>query len=229
MRGAPTKVHFPPGLRAIPKLPHSPMRWIILALAMGGLAVGLVRKHSSAPALQAGTAIRMEVEDLVDRADFILEARITGRRTLQDEHGRIVTEYQLLKRREFYGESGDVVRIPGGVLASGRGLILPGMPLIQVGEEVMLFLNGDNLSMTTGLAQGKYRLMTTHQGERLAVRQGGLEVAGSGCGHASHSNTAHLCQQGAVQAMPYAELSARVQARVADRLAQEAFVPSQER
>ena len=205
------------------------MRWILFALATGGLTVGLVRKHSFAPALQAGTAIRMEVEDLVDRADHILEARITGRRTLQDEHGRIVTEYQLLKRREFYGESADVVRIPGGVLASGRGLLLPGMPRIQVGEEVMLFLNGESLAMPTGLAQGKFRLMNGRSGERLAVRQGGVELAASSCGHASHGATAHLCQQGAVQALPYAELSARVQARVADRVAREAFAAPQDR
>lgn len=205
------------------------MRWILLALATGGLSVGLVRLQTPKPTLQAGTAVRMEVEDLVDRADRILEARITGRRTLRDERGRIVTEYQLLQRRTFYGDSVDVVRLPGGVLANGRGLMLPGMPRIQVGEEVLLFLNGESMAMPTGLAQGKFRIMSDRAGQRLAVRHGGIELAGSACGEASHGDVAHLCQPGAVHAMPYAELSARVQARVTDRLAREAYGASQPR
>ncbi len=171
----------------------------------------------------------MEVEDLVDRADRILEARITGRRTLRDEQGRIVTEFQLLERRAFYGESTPVVRIPGGVLANGRGLMLPGMPRIQVGEEVLLFLNGEGTSMPTGLAQGKFRIMSDRSGQRLAVRQGGVELAAAACGASGHSHGAHLCQDGGVQALPYAELSARVQARVVDRLSREAYAAPQER
>ena len=171
---------------------------------------------------QAGTAVRMDVESMVDAADRIVEARVTGARTAPDGRGRIVTEFQLQVRRTFLGEPGEsqTVRIPGGVLANGRGLMLPGMPRIQVGEEVLLFLNSDGqggsrVEMPTGLSQGKFRVITDRGGVRRAIRS----AAQVDLVHGAGACTGH----GGVQNFQYADLCARIQAKVTDRLAREAF------
>ncbi len=193
------------------------MRWILFAMALGGASLALIRLPKNTNFAQAGTAVRMDVEDLVAAADRIVEARITGRRTAPDGRGRIVTEYTLLVRRTFLGDANGVqtVRIPGGVLENGRGLMLPGMPRISVGEEVLLFLNGDDTQMPTGLAQGKFRVMTDRAGQRRAVRSAGeLELV---------HTTGHAAGHGGVQAFAYADLSARIQAGVAERESREAF------
>ncbi|HRV82955.1 MAG TPA: hypothetical protein P5218_16105, partial [Planctomycetota bacterium] len=112
------------------------MRWILFVLALAGTSYALGHLFDSPPQAEAGTAVRMDVEDLVDAADRIVEARITGRRTLPDGRGGIVSEYQLDVHRTFLGseQAPQTIRIPGGVLANGRGLMLPGMPRLSVGE-----------------------------------------------------------------------------------------------
>ncbi|MEZ5975374.1 MAG: hypothetical protein R3F17_10810 [Planctomycetota bacterium] len=200
------------------------MRLLLLTLACAGAVCFRVTGQTAQEPAQAGTALRMDVESLVDSADQIVEARIVGRRTFVDEAGRLVTEYQLDVDRDFLtGSQADrTVRIPGGVLNSGRGLMLAGMPRIEVGEDVVLFLNGEELCMPTGLAQGKFRLITDRTGMRRAVRNAAnLELLSAQGGSAGH---------GGVDSLTYAELSARVQARVVQRQASEAFqTPSEQR
>ncbi len=191
------------------------MRWIpfILAIAVAVWAVDH-ESHINSSA-QAGTAIRMDVEDLVDGADRIVQGRISSRRTLRDRAGRVVTDYEMQVGRTFLGETQATrtIRIPGGVTAEGRGLVIPGMPNIQVGEEVVLFLNGEGMQMPTGMAQGKYRVMSDGHGNQQVMRRtGSLElVSPAGCSH------------GGVQSMSFSEFSGRVQARVTERLSIEAY------
>ncbi|MDF1836809.1 MAG: hypothetical protein P1V35_02975 [Planctomycetota bacterium] len=191
------------------------MRWTLLILAIAGASWAVGQNSQIPSSAQAGTAIRMEVEGLVDNADRIVQGRISGRRTLRDQAGRVVTDYEMQVERTFLGQP-DVqrtIRIPGGVTADGRGLVLPGMPEIRVGEEVVLFLNGEGMQMPTGMAQGKYRVLSDGQGtQRVMSRTGSLELMGA---------SGASC--GGVTAMDYSEFSGRVQARVTERLALEAY------
>jgi hypothetical protein len=72
------------------------------------------------------------------------------------------------------------VRLPGGVLPDGRGLVLPGMPRLVQGEEVLLFLSREGktgLRLPVGLAQGRLRIERAPDGTRRLVRETvGLEL-----------------------------------------------------
>ena len=52
-------------------------------------------------------------------------------------------------------------------------MLIPGLPSLVEGEDVMLLLgapSGTGLRLPTGLGQGKYQLVTEADGDRLAVR-----------------------------------------------------------
>ena len=87
------------------------------------------------PGVQAGTALKMELPEVVERADLILEARVLSARAFETS-GMIETEFLLQVDRTFHGEDQPYrsIRIPGGVLEDGRGMILAGMPRLVVGE-----------------------------------------------------------------------------------------------
>ncbi|MFT5058422.1 MAG: hypothetical protein ACI89E_001195 [Planctomycetota bacterium] len=191
------------------------MRWTLLILATACASWAVGHESQIPSSAQAGTAIRMDVEELVDGADRIVQGRISGRRTLRDSAGRVVTDFEMQVERTFLGQPASVrtIRIPGGVTADGRGLVLPGMPEIRVGEEVVLFLNGEGMQMPTGMSQGKYRVMSDGHGTQQVMRSTGSLELMSAAG-ASH---------GGVSSMSFSEFSGRVQARVTERKTLEAY------
>lgn len=138
----------------------------------------------------------------------MLEGRVLATRSLEDARGRIVTDHEVQVARTFTGEHRErrTVRLPGGMLASGRGLMVPGMPTLVPGERVILALseaNSQGMRLTTGLAQGKFQLVTGHDGNPVAVRGG---VGGTFIGPGG------LEEAGGAESMPYAELVARLEA-----------------
>lgn len=150
------------------------MHRIILALAALSCIALLVRPGD----VRAGTAVRLDVSGLVDHADLVVEARVIASRTLLVASGRIETEYTLDVKRAFLGDAqlAHTIRLPGGVLPAsqgGRGLLIPGMPSLGDGENVVLFLTGAGASgmrMPVGLAQGKYRIVADALGRRFALQ-----------------------------------------------------------
>lgn len=147
-----------------------------------------------AAGVRAGTAVRMDVADLVRDADLIVEARVLAGRAERIAN-RVETEYVLLVERTFEGEDQPLrkLRMPGGVLADGSGMVLAGMPRIGEGESVLLFLTEEGetgIRMPVGLAQGKFTVARTEQGEKLLTRsvaglslvngETGAEVPGTG-------------------------------------------------
>ncbi len=116
----------------------------------------------------------MDIRDLTGGADLILEGRVLS--ALADElDGRVETEYLVLVERTFAGEDQPLrtIRLPGGVLEDGRGMLLAGMPRIEPGENVLLFLSeaGDGgIRMPVGLAQGKFRILVRPDGSRILAR-----------------------------------------------------------
>ena len=129
-----------------------------------------------APArLEAGTVQRLELEDLVGQCDLALEGRVLRVRALELEPKRIETEITISVARRFWGTCGSelVVRLPGGVLPDGRGLVLPGLPRMLEGEELVLFLSAESrrgTRMPVGLGQGRFRVERRAQGVKTLVR-----------------------------------------------------------
>lgn len=152
------------------------MRCILLA----ALAAAFVPAFPSAlvattAEVQAGTVTRFAIEDLVQRSDQAFEGRVVSCTTRVGARGRIETEYGVRVARAFVGTGGTVrtFRLPGGTLPDGSGMIVPGMPRLSQGEDVLVFLTAESASgsrMPVGLAQGKLRVVTAADGRKSLVR-----------------------------------------------------------
>ena len=147
----------------------------LLLLVLPALGLLAVRAQLAASRdVEAGTAIRLDLDSLLDGSDLVLEGRVSSARVLEPAPGRIETEYTIAVDRTFWGTElhQRTVRLPGGVLPDGRGLILPGMPELAAGEEALLFLSeagSTGVRMPVGLAQGKLRISTSLTGQRVLV------------------------------------------------------------
>lgn len=139
----------------------------VLAFASAGIVLKPQR-------VQAGTAVQMDIGDVVGHSDLILEAHVLSAQSLRSE-GMIETEYLLQVQQTFLGEDEvtRVVRLPGGVLPDGSGMILAGMPQIAEGEDLLLFLSDSGatgIRMPVGLSQGKYRIQISASGAKELVQ-----------------------------------------------------------
>lgn len=126
----------------------------------------------------AGTAVQLDLAGLVAGAEWVLEARVVGARVQVDARGRPETEYTLAVATEFLGTGAArrTFRMPGGVLPDGSGLVLPGVPRLDLGEDAIVFLTRESragLRMPVGLAQGKLRIVRDAVGQRVLVREHG--------------------------------------------------------
>ena len=122
----------------------------------------------------AGTALRLDLPALVERSECIVEARVLASYPLEVE-GMLQTEYVLSVSRTLKGEhlAYRALRWPGGVREDGSGLLIPGMPHLAAGEEVLLFLEAEGrggLRMPTGLEQGRFALHVGPDGRKRLLR-----------------------------------------------------------
>ena len=142
----------------------------------------------------AGTALSLDVPDLAARADLIVEGRVLDARSEVGPGGLIVTAWDVSVERLFHGEATNVVtiRLPGGVVGS-IGMVIPGMPTMVPGEDVLLFVTEEShagFRMPIGLGQGKFRIATNlATGARVLQRDPhDLELVGPD-GHAQAAST----------------------------------------
>ena len=202
---------------SLPATPHpsavSLLRTFTIALASAAatlILMGLPGWGDRGTASRAGTALRMDLEELVYRSDLSVEARVLSSSSVVGETGRIETDYVLTVDRTLWGlhEGTRVVRLPGGVLADGRGLVLPGMPRLAAGEDLILMLSqagrGD-LRVPVGLSQGRFTVRTALDGTRTFERdQGGLSLVDPATGLSRRADT--------LVVLDYAETLARIEA-----------------
>lgn len=151
----------------------------VLSIA-AGFALATLRPD---PPAAAGTTVRLELDELVQHARLVLEARVLDARVLVEPGGRIVTEYELATLHTWWGEDlpTRVVRLPGGVLPDGSGLWIPGVPRLAVGERAILFLSAPSaggMRMPVGLFQGRMRVVRTSSGAPLVAVDGPEGLAG---------------------------------------------------
>ncbi len=117
----------------------------------------------------------MDIAALVDASDIAFQGTVLTKHARLGANKLIETEYVFKVEKTFWGEElkSRSVRIPGGVLPDGRGLILAGMPTLAEREEVVLFLSkssGGGLRMPIGLAQGKFAVERLENGATRLVR-----------------------------------------------------------
>lgn len=161
----------------------------------------------SCTVVDAGTAPRLELEEVVQRAHSALVGTVQSAVARRAVDGLIETEYRLAVEQRFVGDGGasETVVFPGGVLPDGSGLVLPGVPELVVGEEVVLFLSDRDARsgrrMPVGLEQGRYRLVQGPDGVRRAI--------GAGPSYALDTSAA---PHAAVVSLSYQALRARIEA-----------------
>lgn len=176
--------------------PPLPMR---LFLAAGVLLAADLALAFFLPAREAGagTAERLDLPALVQRAELIVEARVLARHALESE-GLLVTEYLLEVARTFKGAGQPyrTLRLPGGARADGSGLLIPGVPQLAPGEEAVLFLEHEGRGgarLPAGLAQGKFGVRRAADGSKRLVRDvSALALAGAPGGVRSVTDYAEL-------------------------------------
>lgn len=166
------------------------MRRFAALCALSALAFLFLVSFVHRPAgVRAGTAVRLDMPGLVQRSDLIVEARVLSSKPLENG-GRLETEHLLLVERTFEGDDQAlrVIRVPGGVRPDGSGMVLSGMPRLESGESVLLFLSDageTGIRVPVGLAQGKYSVLYTETGEKLLSRSmGGLSLVNGTTGGA---------------------------------------------
>ncbi len=183
-----------------------------LGILIGAFALAFFAHRSGG--VEAGTAVRMDVPDLARHADLILEANVLSARSFETEEGRIETEFLLEVERTLAGVDLPVraVRMPGGILPDGRGMMLAGMPHMAPGERALLFLGSPGATgvrMPVGLAQGKFQVAETPLGEKVLLREHcGLSLIQPGSGKVAHSD--------GMSVLPYAEVVAQIEAARAE-------------
>lgn len=156
------------------------MRSIPLYAVTAGLVAGFI-----APAFfpdlrsssRAGTAVKLSLDEAFLASDLVIEGQVTGATCGTAADGTIYTDWEIDIESTYWGDPQGtrIVRLPGGVLSNGKGMVIPGMPRLVEGEHVILMLEGesrDGMRLPTGLSQGKYRVVTSAEGERTAIRTG---------------------------------------------------------
>jgi hypothetical protein len=191
------------------------MRNLTAAALLVLAAVLFLDRPGSSADVEAGTALRMDIPGLVEYTELILEGRVLSTHSLRGADGRIETEYLLSVERTFEGEDLGyrAIRLPGGVLEDGSGMILAGMPWIEAGEDLLLFLTEEAASgirMPVGLAQGQFQVMTDHSGNKSLLRDD------DGVGFV-HPGTGEMSESDGVTVRDYAAVVAEIEAALAGK------------
>ncbi len=200
-----------------PDPPHESVAmrpFLCVAAILLGVALA-VRQDRPDPI--AGTALRLDLDELVTAADLVLEARVVSATPVEAPDGMVHTDYQLAVDRTFWGLDQPVrtVRLPGGVLPSGRGTMIPGMPELRAGEDLILMLSEPShlgSRVVIGLSQGRWLVVADGRGRKFALRPQGGATLLSGPGGVP-------VEDHGIDVLEYADLLARLEAAVAAKRA----------
>jgi len=151
-----------------------PITCAILIGALSGLSL------SSAGASSV-TATAPDLATLVSNAERICEIEVLDATSALLDDGSIETRYSFSTLVPIKGTMASIqeVRIPGGEVA-GKGLVLPGMPDLKVGDRSILFLSEPSQNkqwrMPVGLQAGSMPIQAASvSGAAKVIRRGGEE------------------------------------------------------
>src|SRR5690606_10939935 len=123
----------------------------------------------------ASVAVPLSFEEVVQRADLIVEGRVARVSSLTcADQGRMLVETHVVLdvSQVHHGDPVAEVRfvLPGGRAGDRRRLVV-GTPPFRVNEEVFAFFaSNDGVLSLVGLAQGLYRVNRLRDGSAFAVR-----------------------------------------------------------
>ena len=119
--------------------------------------------------VHATRVLPVSLEALSELAGTVFSGRCISAETVLDPAlGMKVTQVTFEVDRAVKGDPGRTVSVR--MLGGDQGV--PGMPRFEIGEEVVLFLYAESelgLTSPVGMLQGKFRVYTDKNGERLAV------------------------------------------------------------
>lgn len=195
------------------------------ALGLLPLALALVASTAF-----ASTVLRFSPDDLADNATLVLHGKVVSKQPRRLGQGVIVTNYEIKVTEGFHGGlarkaakakgktlptlalkgKGFTFSSYGGVTAE-RGSGISGAASYEKGEEILVFLTGQNkigCRAAVGLAQGKYTIRLV-EGKRLAFRDlEGLRLMDRKSGSIEEAK--------AEQGVPFDSLLAGVKKRLAE-------------
>jgi len=116
-----------------------------------------------------------ELEALVANAELVGDFEVIDKRYEELADGIIQTVFTFATITPIKGSLASIqeIRIPGGEVA-GRGLFIPGMPRLEVGDRHILFLSSKdeykNWRVPVGLGSGAFRVLRDARGRRTVAR-----------------------------------------------------------
>ncbi len=165
-----------------PSLHYIPALAIALSIGLGALhASSTVLTTSASPGLGCDGCGHLagehedELEVLVRNADLVGDFEVIDSRCEQLADGKIQTVFTFSTITPIKGSLASIqeVRMPGGEVA-GRGLFIPGMPRLEVGDRQILFLSSknekNNWRVPVGLGSGAFRVLRDSRGTRQVAR-----------------------------------------------------------
>lgn len=132
-----------------------------------------------AVALQATTLEKLSVDAMVEKSTAIIRAKILSSDG-ELRNGSINTRYQVLVQEVWKGSTSLrqlELFVPGG-LANGMRQSVPGAPVLESGEEYLLFLwaGASGRQQIIGLSQGLFNVVREEDGGLQLERPGAKEM-----------------------------------------------------
>ena len=126
----------------------------------------LIAAVSAPTLLNASVVIRQNILELTQASGKIVEGVVVSKEYAQLPFSGLTTIVHLAVNDSIKGESEKSVsfRLPGGRL-NGMVSAVAGSPEFFIGESVIVFLEGSDGQIVTGLAQGKFTIEKTLDGE----------------------------------------------------------------
>ena len=155
-------------------------------------------------AAQATTLQQLTLEEMAQKSTAIVRAKVTGSSGIR-VGADVFTVYKFETLETVKGQNGAApseVSVPGGV-AGGLRQAVPGTPVLQAGQEYVMFLwtGRSGITQLIGMTQGLFSVEKATTGEVLATRAAAGERMLDGAGHAVRDDAL---------SMPWTELRAKV-------------------
>ena len=130
-------------------------------------------------ATHATTVLRVDVPEMAETSQWIVRATVAGIEYVDEGYrgGGIFTDVHLSIAEVHKGVDVPeryVLRLIGGHGSDGKILKIPGMPVFEAGEDVLLFLEKTSAGhIPCGLGQGVYRVVATPNADLWVRRSAG--------------------------------------------------------
>ncbi len=166
--------------------------------------------------LEATTLERLSVDDMVEKSTSIVRARVLSSEG-ELRNGSIFTHYRVLIQENWKGHFAankqTDLYVPGG-LANGMRQSIPGAPVLENGDEYVLFVwaGASGRNQIIGLSQGLFSLVPQEDGSIQLERPGAKEMI-------LDAKTGRPVLDSTIR-MPFGELKTRVVTKLMEMQAQ---------